>query len=103
LENLYESESNQFCEFDLYFIIKPGSNVGVDCDKLIKHFSKFINTDTLNHIAPRVYKNTGFICYKVILVFYANSDINNLKQIAKNIKNEMFTNIKYINKTVDLD
>ena len=95
LEELYDNNNNKNTSFTLYFI-RTQPNIIIDIPKLLDHFSKF-PTISLRIFKTKAYKNTGLIYSTEVLVFWPFYDIENLKKISNNIKNEAISNIEDIN------
>ena len=88
----------------MYFILKPDLNYTLKFDiiGLNKHFSLYSNEFIVKNIV-QFYKNTGLIAANGLLVFYPFYDIKNLENISSNFKNQIYINIKNINKNVHKD
>lgn len=101
IEDLYENPNNISTVFNLYFLIKPDFDkiIKFDIVKLNQHFNKY-PLEFIDDNILKFYRNTGLLSSAGILVFFPNSDINNLIVISKNIKNAIIKNIDNINNSV---
>ena len=89
----------------MYFLTIP--DVGtykIDLKKLMSHLNKY----PLEFIADannitKFYKNIGLINATGIIVFLSLCDIDNLRDLSKDINNSINTNIKIINNNVHKD
>jgi hypothetical protein len=90
-------ENNEFVAFKCYFFSSEydkSKNI-ISVDNVFSHFNKY-NLKMLNELNTRVYKNTGYIYGVIILVWFPFYDIDNLRNISRDIYNSL---IDSINKT----
>jgi hypothetical protein len=102
LEDIYDN--NEFVVFKCYFMSSEydkNKNI-ISVDNTFSHFNKY-NMDMLNSLNTRVYKNTGFIFGFFIFVFLPFYDIDNLRNISRDIYNSLIDSIYKINLEYNLD
>lgn len=88
----------------IFFTISKDSNINIDLSKLMLHLNKYPIEYIMNEEnITRFYKNIGLITAIKVLVFISLYDIENLRNISRNIKLEINKEIKVINKNVHKD
>jgi hypothetical protein len=101
LEDMFDN--NEFVVFNMYFMVLPEKkNVIIKTEKQLTHMLKY-EADILNNQIVKVFKNTGMVLAKSILVLLSLYDNENLMNISKDIRIQMIDNINQINKIIHED